>query len=184
MSAKELFATTRLISSADLCSGELVSLAAIVNDAYAEGERDICLATMQRTSEQALSQMILKNELIGLWLNGSLKGCIHVQASPYEKNSGIFGMLVVTNEKEYRGQGFGTLLVDAAEKWALDQGFSSMNLELLKPLHFAHTHKNRLEAWYEKRGYLYQYSTVFLHPELLMIDEYNFKIYKKYLLDK
>lgn len=179
--AEKLCANTCLLSRADINAEELASLAAIINDTYTDGERGICLADMQRTSAQSLSHMIEKGELIGLLINSSLKSCIHVETSPYEKDSGLFGMLVVAKEDRFRGKGYGTFLVDTAEKWALDQGFSSMNLKLLKPLHYARAHKNRLEAWYEKRGYVYQYSTAFMHTELLMIDEYDFKIYKKAL---
>lgn len=172
-----------LIKIPEISAQEVVELVKLVNDAYLVGEAGICMPTMERTSTEAMTRMIQQGELIGLRIGGVYRGCIHVSLSPYDgaKKSGIFGMLAVANDPRYRGQGFGSILVDAAERWAKEKGFTAMNLELLKPLDWNQIHKDRLESWYTKRGYLHIKSRIFPHPEILIINEHVCKIFRKSL---
>jgi GNAT superfamily N-acetyltransferase len=160
---------------------ELERLVTLVNYAYVEGEKGICRPDLQRVSLEKMRQIIEKNELIILRINNIPQGCIQVSPSVYNKDAGMFGMLAVAQEPEFRKKGFGTLLVNEAEGWAKSQGYRFMDLELLKATDFIHAHKDRLQSWYEKRGYVYQYSQQFTSEELLMIKNYDFKIFRKLL---
>jgi GNAT superfamily N-acetyltransferase len=160
---------------------EVNELVDIVNVAYRQGESGICIPNLVRITERKLLELIATKELLGLRVAGLLKGCIAVKASPYASGSALFGMLALDHDMKYRNKGYGSLLVKKAEGFALENGFGFMDLELLKPTLFAHDHKNRLEAWYEKIGYVYQFSSIFTNLELLIIKDYDFKIYRKAL---
>ena len=169
------------VNRSELNSDEIRELAALVNAAYLEGEKDICEPDLKRISQEELCQILEKGELITLRVNKIIKGCIHVCASPYDAQAALFGMLAVAPEPKYRGKGLGTELVLEAERYARSKGYKFLNLELLKPLDFFHNHKNRLQTWYEKLGYIYQRSQKFKSKELLIIRNYDFRIYKKQL---
>ncbi|KAI1420775.1 hypothetical protein F5Y12DRAFT_89094 [Xylaria sp. FL1777] len=83
--------------------------------------------------------------------HGTPIGCIAMkQASP---TTGEFGMLAV--DPTHRGGGVGRDLVVFAEEWCRGRlGLQAMRLELLAPVHFEHVGKTRLQAWYERLGYV------------------------------
>ncbi len=178
-------AIASLIKPSEIWSEEVVALADLVNAAYRKGEEGICLPSIERTSENAITQMIQQNELIGLRIGHSWKGCVHVGLSPYDDThkSALFSMLAVADDPQYRGQGYGTLLVQSAEILAKKRGYICMTLELLKPLNWKQSHKERLESWYIKRGYIHTDTPPFNRPEILMLQEHEhiFKIFKKNL---
>lgn len=176
-------ATTSLISASEILPEDIVALVRLVNTAYRKGEEGICWPHMERTSEKMMAQMIQKNELIGLRIGRSWKGCVHVSPSPYKstKKSALFSMLAVADESLCRGQGYGSLLVQSAEILAKERGYTRMMLELLKPLKWKQSHKERLESWYIKRGYRHADTPPFYLPEVLMIQEYIFRIFTKNL---
>jgi GNAT superfamily N-acetyltransferase len=176
-------AITSVIKPSEIRPEEVVALARLVNAAYHKGEKGICLPSIDRTSENAITQMIQRDELIGLCVDGFWKGCVHVGLSPYDdtKKSALFGMLAVVDDPQYRGQGYGTLLVQSAEILAKRRGYARMMLELLKPLNWKQSHKERLESWYIKRGYLHIDTPPFNRPEILIPQEHIFKVFKKNL---
>lgn len=175
-------AITSLIKPSEIRQEEIVTLARLVNLAYRKGEEGIILPNTKRASEKAITQMIQQNELIGLRVDSAWKGCVHVGLSPYDNTSesALLGMLTVADESRYRrGKGYGTILMDSAETLAKNRGYKHMMLELLKPLSWVQSHKERLESWYIKRGYIH-IDTLPLHrPEVLISQECILKIFRK-----
>lgn len=170
-----------LIKPSEIRPEEIAALTRLVNAAYHKGEEGICLPDVERTSANEMIEMIQRGELIGLRIDSAWKGCVRVCLSPYDdtKKSALFCMLAVEDKPQYRGQGYGTLLVQFAETWAKNRGYTHMMLELLKPLNWAQSHKERLESWYIKRGYKHIDTPPFLHLERLFPQEYAFKIFQK-----
>jgi GNAT superfamily N-acetyltransferase len=183
LTSSRVTAITSIIKPSEIRLEEIAALARLVNAAYHKGEEGICLPNVERTSENAITQMIQRDELIGLRVGRSWKGCVHVGSSPYDSanKSALFGMLAVAGGSQYRGHGYGTLLVQSAEILAKKRGYVRMMLELLKPLNWKQAHKERLENWYIKRGYLHIDTPPFHRPEILMLKECIFKIFQKNL---
>lgn len=174
-------ARTSLIQLSEIKSEEIEALATLVNQAYLQGEEGICLPEMKRTSPEEMRTFIERGELIGLKISHIWRGCIHVSLSPYDKSgkSGLFGMLAIANEAQFRSKGYGTLLVQAAEEWARQQNYTQMMLELLQPTDWVQSHKKRLEDWYINRGYKPRLIETFPHPSVLLPGNYEFKIFSK-----
>lgn len=88
-------------------------------------------------------------------------------------------MLAVADESRYRGKGYGAILMDSAEILAKNRGYKHMMLELLKPLSWVQSHKERLESWYIKRGYIHIDTLPPHRPEVLISQECILKIFIK-----
>lgn len=82
------------------------------------------------------------------WGHGQLVGAI--RSRQLNPRTGWFGALAV--DVAHGRQGVGAQLVAFAEAQARSAGASTMQLELLVPLH-AHPHTERLAAWYARLGY-------------------------------
>lgn len=83
---------------------------------------------------------VLDGEVVGM--GGLAKGIY------YEKNGSYLRIVAFVVKSTHRSQGVGKLLLDAAEKWAVEQGLNTVlincgNREERKPSH----------AFYEKMGY-------------------------------
>jgi putative acetyltransferase len=73
--------------------------------------------------------------------DGQIVGMIHVEASRH--GFGEFGMLV---DREWRGRGVGSALIQAAIDWAREQGLHKLSLEVF-------THNTAGIALYRKFGF-------------------------------
>jgi putative acetyltransferase len=73
--------------------------------------------------------------------DGQIVGMIHVEASRH--GFGEFGMLV---DREWRGRGVGSALIQAAIDWAREQGLHKLSLEVF-------THNTAGIALYRKCGF-------------------------------
>jgi GNAT superfamily N-acetyltransferase len=118
----------------------------LVNRVYAEAEKGLWQEGAERTDADEVAAIIRAGKLVEARLAGQLVGCVHVQLV-----EGEFGMLVAA--PEFRNIGIGRDLVAFAEDWARQQGYPTMQLELLMPQTWTHPVKEFLHGWYTRIGY-------------------------------
>jgi GNAT superfamily N-acetyltransferase len=129
--------------------GFVAEIVDLVNRVYADAEQGLWRDGAERTSPPAVAQMVRAGEIAAARLGGRLVGAVRVQR--LDDGIGEFGMLVAA--PEHRGIGLGRDLVAFAERWARQQGFARMQLELLVPQTWAHPVKEFLRGWYTRLGY-------------------------------
>jgi len=155
-------------------------ITSILNQAYKIGEHGIIEDSPERPFERAtrqnVSEWAAKNMLlVVLSKENNELGCIKVETYSIEDSNdpadgqlcGTWGCLAV--EQSYQGKGLGRRLVHAAEEFLVKQGCQVIQLELLAPSHWKHTHKERLRTWYTERlGYTYEASTTSMKKGTLL----------------
>lgn len=130
--------------------GSLVArLCGLVNRAYALGEVGLWLDGAARVGEGEMARLIRAGEVAVATDGPALLGCVRVQR--LDGRTGELGMLAAA--EGHRGAGVGRLLVGFAERLSADRGLDTMQLELLVPVGWPHPDKERLHAWYTRRGY-------------------------------
>jgi GNAT superfamily N-acetyltransferase len=127
----------------------VAELVELVNRVYADGEKGLWLDGADRTDAREIATSIHAGQLAVARLNGQLVGAVRVRR--FDADLGEFGMLVAS--PEHRGLGIGRELVAFAERWAREQGFGRMQLELLLPQAWEHPVKEFLREWYTRIGY-------------------------------
>lgn len=125
------------------------SLAALVNQVYADAEKGIWIPGTTRTTEAEMAGLIEAGEIAVARVDGRVVGTVRVQRLP--TGEGEFGLLVAAPEA--RGLGVGRELVAFAERWARAAGLDVMQLELLVPREWTHPVKEFLREWYTRIGY-------------------------------
>ncbi|MEV0713120.1 GNAT family N-acetyltransferase [Asanoa sp. NPDC050611] len=121
----------------------------LVNRVYADAEKGLWLPGTQRTDETEVASVIAADELAVARAGTALLGAVRVQRLP--GGEGEFGMLAA--DPAHRGVGVGRELVTFAERWARQQGLTTMQLELLVPRDWTHPVKEFLREWYTRIGY-------------------------------
>ncbi|MGH8249828.1 MAG: GNAT family N-acetyltransferase [Steroidobacteraceae bacterium] len=114
----------------------------------------------------AICERLLRaRELLLAEIDGALVGSVNVKLMSGEL--GEFGMLVA--DRNYRGKGIGSTLVEHAKNWAREHGCQTMRLELLIPRNWTHPSKEFLRRWYARIGYAPQAIEPLesMHPELV-----------------
>jgi N-acetylglutamate synthase-like GNAT family acetyltransferase len=124
-------------------------LVEMINEVYLESEAEIWLVGHQRISPERMAEVITDGELLIAEKDNQIAGCIHLERK--SDNTYRFKMLV-TNPKLKRN-GIGTILVDYAEKVAIERGAEKMQLELLVTTDFIIEDKVFLKNWYTRLGY-------------------------------
>lgn len=137
------------IAIAEPGSVEVGEVTRLVNDVYAIGEEGLWVEGTDRTDPAEVAAIIAAGELAVARRDGKLVGVTRVQLLP--SGEGEFGMLAAGFA--HRGVGVGRELVAFAERWAVDRGRSTMQLELLMPRTWQHPVKELLRAWYTRIGY-------------------------------
>ena len=135
------------LESAD--AGLVAQLTELINGVYAVAEAGLWQSGFQRTTPAELSALIAARQIALATCDGAIAGAIHIE--DVEDEATIFGMLAAANE--HRGLGVGRALVAYAEQDAARRGRRTMRLELLVPVGWNHPSKERLKAWYGRRGY-------------------------------
>lgn len=129
---------------------------ALVNDVYAVAEEGLWCAGRERTTTEAITELIAAGEVLAARTpDGRIVGsvwCHDVAAGTSE-----FGMLVAAPDR--RGLGIGRALVDEVERRSRDRGLVAVQLELLVPVGWRHPAKELLAAWYGRRGYRVAHTT-------------------------
>ena len=124
-------------------------LCALVNSAYALGELGLWRDGAVRVGASELAGLIRAGEVATALLDGTTAGCVRIRR--LDADTGELGMLAAGTE--HRGGGIGRGLVSFAERLSAARGLATMQLELLVPTGWAHPDKERLHAWYTRRGY-------------------------------
>jgi ribosomal protein S18 acetylase RimI-like enzyme len=129
--------------------GLVTEVVELVNTVYAEAERGLWTTGASRTSRDEVADYIRKDQITVLGLGGRIVGCIRTQR--LDACTSEFGMLAAA--EGYRGLGLGRGLVAFAERQSVEQGRSTMQLELLVPRSWLHPSKELLAGWYSRIGY-------------------------------
>jgi GNAT superfamily N-acetyltransferase len=171
----------RLSVADDAGKARKTEIASLINRVYAEAEEGMWQPEFHRVQLDEVEQLIIEQKLILAILKGRIIGSVFV--TQLNDTLGEFGMLVC--EPEYRHQGTGRKLIDAAEKLCLAKGCSAMQLELLYPRHWLQKSKEILKVWYPKLGYVKGGEQNFnsLYPQLapVLATECVFSVYTKRL---
>ena len=121
----------------------------LVNTVYAEAEMGLWTPGTSRTSQEEVADYIRGDQMTVLGLGGRIVGCIRTQR--LDAYTSEFGMLAAA--EGHRGLGLGRGLVAFAESQSVEQGRSTMQLELLVPRSWSHPSKEFLTGWYSRIGY-------------------------------
>jgi GNAT superfamily N-acetyltransferase len=141
--------TTRHATLNDINDHTVERISKLINDVYDQAESDLWKSKGGRVDNNEVSRLINNNNLILAELDGVIIGSVKYE--PVDQSICEFGMLVA--DENYRGKGIGTLLVNAAENWAIKNGYKTMQLELLTPRHWKNDSKEFLKKWYSRIGY-------------------------------
>ncbi|MDF1673269.1 MAG: GNAT family N-acetyltransferase [Vicingaceae bacterium] len=128
----------------------ITALVNMINAVYRNAEDEIWQKEHLRISNDRLTEIIGKQELLIAVINDEIAGCIHLE--PVNKLLYKFKMLAAN--PKYKGIGIGSKLVKFAEETAINYGADTMQLELLVPTDFIHEDKVFLNNWYSKIGYI------------------------------
>jgi GNAT superfamily N-acetyltransferase len=121
----------------------------IINAAYRAGEDGLWKPHWERTDVAHVEREIARGEVAVATREGRLIGSVRI--GQLEPPVGEFGLLAV--DPAFQGGGTGGALVDFAEQAGRARGATEMRLELLVPHVGTHPSKERLHAWYTRRGY-------------------------------
>ncbi len=160
---------------------QILHIRDMVNAVYEVAESGMWIADVQRIREREIAQLLQLRRLIVAMDGDAIVGCVSVRE--LRPRLGEFGMLVASPDR--RGEGIGTLLVEAAEQWARERGYLQMRLELLTPRTWRHPMKEFLKEWYSRMDYVPQETESFaaMYPErmLLLATECDFTPWMKQL---
>ncbi|KAK0648982.1 hypothetical protein B0T16DRAFT_124439 [Cercophora newfieldiana] len=138
----------------DTAVARIVSL---VNVVYTTTEEGLFAPTYRRTHDAEVRGWLRAGEMAVAWTEeesqptaATIMGCIRFFA--LTKEVGDFGVLAC--DPAYRGTGTGRRLVGFAEGECARRGMGRMQCELLVSREFEHPFKARLQAWYERMGYV------------------------------
>ena len=177
----EQIITTRFPTEADLEASKIKQLMDLINAVYDDAESGMWKRLGTRTNPGEVERLLRNQALILAELDGMLVGAVKVNLM----NDGIgeFGMLVANRNQ--RGKGIGSALVDRAEHWARDVACHTIRLELLTPHNWIHPSKELLKQRYSRIGYTPPATEPFetLHPELVpdLATECDFTVWHKSL---
>jgi len=171
--------TTRFPTDSDLRADRVSRLTNLINDVYDDAESGMWKRKGTRTQPAEVEQLLRERALILAMIDDTLVGSVNVRLMP--NGVGEFGMLVA--DRQYRGEGIGSALVEHAEKWARENACHTMRLELLTPRHWTHPSKEFLRQWYTRIGYKPQFVEPLesMHPELMpeLATECDFTVWLK-----
>lgn len=147
----------RVISKDEVSDNEIERFYEIMIHAYAVTEREIWGDDYSRMSREEFAQLIDQEQIIGAWMDEAPVGSIFT--APLNGLTWSFGLFSV--DFDFQGTGVGRKLVEAAEKKALSDGATHMELEILRPQNEELEVKKVLHDWYESMGYTLFISQLF-----------------------
>jgi GNAT superfamily N-acetyltransferase len=127
----------------------VTAIADLINSVYLIAEAGLWVDGARRTNAAEIAELIRVQELVTARIGEDLAGVVRVHA--LDGGTAEFGMLAADPAR--RSVGVGRALVAFAEAWAVDRGFTSMQLELLVPTSWQHPSKQFLQDWYSRIGY-------------------------------
>jgi GNAT superfamily N-acetyltransferase len=173
--------TTRFPSESDLRADTIERLCNLINEVYDEAESGMWKRTGTRTNPAEVERLLRAQALILAEIDGVVVGSVNVNLMGL--GVGEFGMLVA--DRNYRGRGIGSALVQHAESWAREHACHTMRLEILTPRHWTHPSKEFLRQWYSRIGYAPETTEPFesMYPKLVpeLATECDFTVWHKSL---
>ena len=118
---------------------DAAAIAEVVNAAF-EVER--FFVDGDRTSPEGVRKMLEKGTFLLAERDGGLAACVYVEI---RGDHGYFGMLSVDPKRQ--GEGFGRLLVEAAEEYARQAGCTAMDIQVVDL-------RTELPPFYHRLGYV------------------------------
>ncbi|MDP2088826.1 MAG: GNAT family N-acetyltransferase [Flavobacteriaceae bacterium] len=176
--------TVKILQKAAISANEIQQITDLINTVYksSEGEFWPSDGSYSRTNIDEIADFITKGEMIVSMYDNKIVGSVHVY--PIDKTTLGFGML--TSSLDYRKMGVGNLLLKAVESFAINNQYSIIQLELLKPETFNHPEKEFLEKWYQKWGYKHQetipHEKLYFKQATMLKFPCKFDIFQKLLL--
>ena len=127
----------------------VTAITELINSVYVIAEAGLWVDGARRTNAVEIAELIRLQELVTARIDGDLAGVVRVHA--LDGGTAEFGMLAADPAR--RSMGVGRALVAFVEGWAVERGFTSMQLELLMPTSWQHPSKQFLHDWYSRIGY-------------------------------
>ena len=156
-------------------------LAEIVNGAYGPAERGLWHEGARRTDPAEIADLVAAGEIAVATRGGEVAGSVRMRDVAADASE--LGMLAAAGG--HRGTGVGRALVDFVEDRSRARGLRAVRLELLLPREWRHPSKERLKAWYGRRGYRVVGTTSIqaAHPHLapLLATPCDLAVYEKAL---
>ncbi|KAI0874737.1 hypothetical protein GGS24DRAFT_327195 [Hypoxylon argillaceum] len=162
-------------------------IASIINIEYRWGEAGVVVDGTQRSTLAEVAAQLRARQLTVAFLTSpaghrTAAGCIHVKK--ISATHGTLGLLAVRSE--HHGSGLARDLVRFGEdhcRRAL--GLRAMQIELLVPTAAESPHKVRLQAWYEKMGYVLvsmgDFGADYPHMVPLLLGPTDYRVFEKSL---
>lgn len=172
---------TRFPIESDLERDTIERLSDLINEVYDDAESGMWKRKGTRTDPADVERLLRARALILAEIDGVLVGSLNVNLL----GDGVseFGMLVA--DRNFRGLGIGSALVEHAETWARQHACHTMRLELLTPRHGTLPSKEFLRRWYSRLGYTPQTTEPLesKYPELVpeLATEVDFTVWHKSL---
>lgn len=161
--------TIRQSGETDLVPATVNSLLLLINAVYDETESDLWKPTTSGRTYAGEIEGFLKAEQMFIATQGDeIVG--GVKFAPVNDTTLEFGMLAA--EVKMRGKGLGRDLVNTVEQYACDNGYKTMQLELLTPRHWKNPAKEFLKVWYSRIGYIPEKSMPFEDVSPHRMDEF------------
>ncbi|KAI1163403.1 hypothetical protein F5B18DRAFT_672196 [Nemania serpens] len=159
----------------------------IINVEYRWGEGGVVRDGTQRTTISEVEDQLHARQLFVAFLTSSDGrrapiGCIFVKQ--LNATHGTLGLLAVRSD--HQGSGLARDLVRFGEEHCRRAlGVKAMRIELLVPTSFESAHKVRLQAWYEKMGYVVvamgDFRADYPHMVLLLLGPTDYRVFEKSL---
>jgi len=172
---------TNIVKEGELSRQEIDVIVKLINQVYLLTEKDFWPhdGQYERVNTNEIENFIRNKELIIATKSKEIVGAVHI----YNLKENICGFGMLVSSPKYRGIGIGSLLMNSIEDWAKTNHYTTIQLELLKPIDYKHPDKEILTSWYTKLGYKYISKTSYLdlYPKqasLLKVPS-NFEIYQK-----
>jgi len=144
---------------------DIAAVAELVNAVYAVAEDGLWRPGTTRTDADDVARSARDGEIRIARLDGRIVGCIRI--ARIDDTTAEFGMLAT--DPTVRGTGIGLLLVRSVETECAAAGFTTMQLEVIRPRDDTHESKQFLDSWYRRLGYHAQRPASLdeRHPELV-----------------
>lgn len=139
----------RLDAPAGEPSADVLAVTDLVNAVYAVAENGMWRPGATRTDADEITRSAHEGSIRIARLRGRIVGCIRVRG--IDESVAEFGMLAT--DPDVRGTGIGVRLVSAVEEECAARGFTTMQLEVIRPAGWVHESKAFLDSWYTRLGY-------------------------------
>lgn len=161
--------TIKQSDETDLTPATINRLLELINAVYEETESDLWKPTTSgRTYYGEVEGFVKGKQLYIARDDNEIVGS--VKFAPVDETTLEFGMLAA--DKKMRGMGLGRDLVNIVENHARNNGYKTMQLELLTPRHWENPAKEFLKVWYSRLGYIPEKSMPFEEVSPHRMDEF------------